>query len=894
MTHIEFNINYQTKWGEEIYLIGSIPELGNNDVKQAVSMKHSGNGNWNASIQLEKLPTDFAYSYFVKENESLISHEWGKPRVFTSTEQESFMLYDQWQSLPPNNPFFSSAFTDCIFNRDLNKTIAVKNYKQSFTIKVYAPTVPPHLTLGVIGNCPELGNWSQDKALKLTSANFPEWQISINGNKLPPVVEYKFVLIETESNKIIGWEWSENRTLRVGKLKKNESVIVSGLHFNNPLQNWKGAGVAIPVFSLKSNESFGIGDFADIKKLVDWTVATGQRIIQILPINDTTMNHTWQDSYPYNSNSIFALHPVYLNPFKIGQLKDNKVMNEFIIESKILNALTEIDYEAVTKLKWSYFREIFKQDGLKTAKNTDFKAFVEANKDWLLPYAAFCYLRDKHNTPDYRLWPTHSTYRYEIVEELLNPKSESFGEVSIHIFLQYHLDKQLRESIAYAHSKQVILKGDIPIGISPTSVEAWTEPHYFNMNGQAGAPPDDFSVNGQNWGFPTYNWSEMEKDDYEWWKRRFRKMADYFDAYRIDHVLGFFRIWEVPTDAVHGLLGHFTPALPMPISEIESYGFNFNEYRHTRPYIYDHTLHQIFGGYFTEVVGQYLLSKGNFEYELKKEYDTQQKIKICFEGKTDSKSELIKEGLYSLVSDVLFVSDPIELGKYHPRISAQHSFSFQALSDYEKESFNRLYNDFYYNRHNDFWYQQSMKKLPRLISSTSMLVCAEDLGMIPKCVPAVMDQLQILSLEIQRMPKDERVEFGQTDYYPYLSVSTSSTHDMSTLRGWWEENRDKTQRYYNQMLGRQGSAPLFCEPDICENIVRNHLWSPSMLVILPFQDWLAMDGTIRRAQPNDERINIPSNSRHYWRYRMHISLEELLLQYDFNEKMKNIIIQSRR
>ena len=110
----------------------------------------------------------------------------------------------------------------------------------------------------------------------------------------------------------------------------------------------------------------------------------------------------------------------------------------------------------------------------------------------------------------------------------------------------------------------IVLKGDIPIGNQPqTALEAWTEPHYFNLDGQAGAPPDDFSINGQNWGFPTYNWDVMEKDGYRWWMKRFQKMAEYFDAYRIDHILGFFRIWEIPMHAVHGLLGQFDPSLPM-------------------------------------------------------------------------------------------------------------------------------------------------------------------------------------------------------------------------------------------------------------------------------------------------------------------------------------------
>lgn len=135
-----------------------------------------------------------------------------------------------------------------------------------------------------------------------------------------------------------------------------------------------------------------------------------------------------------------------------------------------------------------------------------------------------------------------------------------------------------------------------------------------------------------------------------------------------------------------------------------------------------------------------------------------------------------------------------------------------------------------------------MKKLPQLTQSTRMLVCGEDLGMIPDCVAWVMNDLRILSLEIQRMPKDPKQEFGHTDWYPYRSVCTISTHDMSTLRGWWEEDFQQTQRYYNTMLGHYGAAPATATPELCEEVVRNHLHSNSILCILSLQDWMSMDG----------------------------------------------------
>ena len=444
------------------------------------------------------------------------------------------------------------------------------------------------------------------------------------------------------------------------------------------------------------------------------------------------------------------------------------------------------------------------------------------------PYAVFCALRDKKGTPDFSQWGSMAKYSKAKVAKY---EKENSAEVAYHYFVQYHLSKQLRDARDYAHSKGVVLKGDIPIGISRTSVDAWVYPELFHMNSSAGAPPDDFSVMGQNWGFPTYNWEKMAEDGYAWWKARFVKMSEYFDAYRIDHILGFFRIWEIPLDAVNALLGRFNPALPYSYEEIASYGFRFEGWH-------------------------------------------------C--------------GNISETDNMLFVEDNVQKGKFHPRISAFSTDCYRWLADDQKEAYNRLYNDFFYRRHNDFWKWEALKKLPPLTEATGMLVCGEDLGMIPDCVPSVMSGEQILSLEIQRMPKDPKVEFGSTYDYPYLSICTTGTHDMNPLRAWWEEDRGVTQRFYNHVLGAWGEAPYFCEPWICEQVVSMHLKSPAMLTVLPWQDWIAMDGSLRRENPHDERINVPANSRHYWRYRMHFFLEELLEAEELNKMIRHKIAESGR
>ena len=224
----------------------------------------------------------------------------------------------------------------------------------------------------------------------------------------------------------------------------------------------------------------------------------------------------------------------------------------------------------------------------------------------------------------------------------------------------------------------------------------------------------------------------------------------------------------------------------------------------------------------------------------------------------------------------------------------EQTLSYQALDDYSKHKLWDLYVNYFYQRQDDLWRKKAMQKLPGLKSSTNMLVCGEDLGMVPNCVPDVMNELGILSLEIQRMPKQVHLEFSHPGDAPYLSVITPSTHDMSTLRGWWEEDPIKTQHYYNNILGHQGKAPVYCEAYLNKEIVQQHLYSPAMWSIFQLQDILGISATLRRQNPNDERINLPSNPKNHWKYRMHLSLEDLLKQGEFNDQLKNIVTASGR
>lgn len=887
---VSFNIEYRTSWGEEVSIAGLLPH--------SIPMRTTDGINWTAEVELEVNQDGMIvnYCYQIEQNGSVIRKEWDNfPRslFLSGITKKKYRVKDCWKNIPEQSYFYSSAFTEALLMHP-DRVVPSSLYKKGLVIKAHAPRINKDYCLAISGNQKALGNWDPDLAIPMSDANFPEWQIELDASKLRFPLEYKFILYHKTDKKADCWENNPNRYLADPELKTNETLVISDryVYFNIPA--WKGAGMAIPVFSLKSEKSFGVGDFGDLKRAVDWAVITRQKMIQILPINDTTITHTWTDSYPYNSISIYAFHPMYADIKQMGTLKDKTVASAFNKRQKELNSLTAIDYEAVNQTKWEYFRLIFRQEGEKVLVSKGFKDFFEANREWLQPYAVFSYLRDAYKTPDFRQWPRHRVYNEEQIDKMCQPDSVDYPHIALYYYIQYHLHLQLLAATKYARQKGVALKGDIPIGISRNSVEAWTEPHYFNLNGQAGAPPDDFSVNGQNWGFPTYNWDIMEKDGYRWWMKRFRKMAEYFDAYRIDHILGFFRIWEIPMHAVHGLLGQFVPSIPMTREEIESYGFSFRE-EYLKPYIHESFLGQIFGPH-TEYVKQNFIEPGSAPdtYRLRPGFETQREVEHFFAEKKDENSSWIRDGLYILISNVLFVEDIKEEDKYHPRIGVQRDFIFHSLHEQDKNTFNRLYNQYYYHRHNEFWRKQAMQKLPQLTQSTRMLVCGEDLGMIPDCVPHVMNDLRILSLEIQRMPKSSQHEFGYLSEYPYRSVCTISTHDMATLRGWWEEDYLQTQRYYNTMLGHYGTAPAVATPELCEQVVRDHLKSNSILCILSMQDWLSIDGKWRNPNVQEERINVPSDPRNYWRYRMHLTLEELMKADSLNDKIRNLITLTGR
>lgn len=915
---ISFSLHYKTSWGQVLQLV-----LDQNGLVSVIDMKYFSQAIWQAECQLNT-SDNVTYYYQIKNIDESIVKEKMLPRVLPGYNVERMNLHDTWKWSHGESAFATGIFKDVFFARynkrtssdpkttltENNTTSESKNqseitpYSELENQSTIASNILLRLTnyqvesdryIAITGNQKVLGSWDVSKKVKLDESAYPVWQIELNSADITFPLEYKYLLCDSNTDEVIEWGGGPNRSLVNASLES--LTVVSDEYFIRSAPSWKGAGVAIPIFSLRSKKSFGTGEFYDLKLMIDWAANTGQKFIQTLPINDTILYHSNYDSYPYNAVSVFALHPIYLNLDALGKLKDKERKAYFDKKKKELNAKSFSDYQNVMNVKWEYFKEIYALESQKTFETSSYKRFYESNENWLRPYACFSWLRDKFGTPEFGKWPEFSQYDHETIRVLSDPSQLHFQEIALYYFLQYHLHVQLTDVHEYAKKKGIAIKGDIPIGVSPRSVDAWVDPELFNTHMQAGAPPDDFSVTGQNWGFPTYNWELMADDNYRWWQKRFKKLEEYFDAYRIDHILGFFRIWEIPEQDVWGLKGSFNPSLPLTSDELRERGLWWDENRLLKPYMTEHVLHSVFGSYTQEVCREYLETAGWQNYTFKPEYDTQKKVEAHFAAlgyNFSNKEVIIRDGLYMLHSEVLFLRDARQPDRFHPRISMHSSATFRDLPDEQRRILDKIYVDYYYHRHNEFWKSQALKKLPALIEATQMLVCGEDLGMVPETVPDVMNELEILSLEIQRMPKMPNHEFAMPDEAPYLSVCTTSTHDMTPIRAWWEEDPHLTQRFYNRALGIQGPAPEKCEAWIAERIVRQHLESPAMLVILPWQDWMSVESDLCASDPFSERINVPSNPRNFWCYRMHMNLEDLNKEKEFNNRLQEMINQAGR
>ena len=888
-------LRISTSPGQDIYISGKLVSQMNEGKDKPLLMNYVNEHVWSVVFKLDKSRTNklkqLSYSYILKQKDDIEQYDCGKHRcIDLSSIDHDIAIVDNWNDIgSPSNIFNTSPFYR-VFFKDKKSQVALP-FKKQLHFTVEAPTLEEGQRLVITGNTTSLGNWLASGFIEM-QFDGKKWYTELDLFTEASQIEYKYCLI-SDNDDVITYEYGDNRKLFSLQDRSIKTLINDG-YYRTDNYSWLGAGVAVPLFSLRTKQSIGVGDFNDLKKMVDWCSKISMKMVQLLPVNDTTNTHTWRDSYPYSSISSLALHPIYISIEKLSGKNNLELVSSLIEQGKKLNESKHVDYEAVMDLKWNALRLLYNTMYGSTSRSLDFQKFLKKNADWLIPYAVFSYFRDQYKTANYNEWNNHRQFTPQMLVEIEGQPILQHKDCCFYFFIQFHLHKQLKDAHDYANKKGVILKGDIPIGVNRYGVETWTESEFFNLDMQAGAPPDDFAIKGQNWGFPTYNWGVMKQDGYQWWRKRFQHLSVYFDAIRIDHILGFFRIWSIPSCQVEGIMGKFVPAIPIMGKELTDIEIEYDFPRLCDPYITDSVITDIAGIHISKIKSFLDVdSVGN--YTLRSGFKTQREIDLYFGTlKNNSINKELKKILFSLISNVILLKDDHDLNAYHFRFNMTNTSSFKDLNKSTKQKLTHLYNDYFYYRQDHKWSREAMDKLPSLIKSTDMLICGEDLGFIPKCVPDVMRSLGLLSLEVQRMPKTPNRQFSDLKNIRYLSVVTPSTHDMSTIRGWWEENKMLSQQFYNEELSQDGIAPEVADAYIIQSILLQHLSSSAQWSVFQIQDLLAIDEENWVDDPQEERINIPENSNHFWKYRMKVGIEELLKNNTLNNKLKFLIESSGR
>jgi 4-alpha-glucanotransferase len=620
-------------------------------------------------------------------------------------------------------------------------------------------------------------------------------------------------------------------------------------------------GVVVPLFSLRSKESVGIGEFLDLVPFGQWANKCGMDLIQLLPVNDTG-----EESSPYSARSAFALNPVYI---RLQEIKGaNEILgNEPKEQNEKFMSHSRIPYIEVVRYKRHALRMIFDKTKSDIAANESFAKWIDKN-DWVQPYSIFCARKAENNEAHWKEWQKKDNI--------------SEDDILFQKWMQWIAENQFLKAINELNKLGVRLKGDIPILINEDSADVWHYPQFFSLENRAGAPPDMFCYNGQNWAFPTYKWDNLEKENFAWWHHRVSHAAKFYHAYRIDHVLGFFRIWVVPEAEYTGVLGNFSPSVPIHINEFLQAGIPKETVRYlTTPSFGEEQLKIWFGFEFEKAKPKYFeYSSGS--YILKKEYCSERNIMALNE------EQCIKESLLNAYWDRVFTPSSTE-EILHPYWYWYNAPVLFTLPEHEVNIIKGIIRN-NEAKQEDLWSKNGHKLLSMLSEEADMLVCAEDLGAVPNCVPGVLQNLGILALRVERWTRDWQKN-GQPyipiSEYPRLSVCTTSNHDSSTLLGLWNES-DFDRDLYWQHIGQSGKVPDVLSAEHVNLIVKNIFNSNSLIAILPLQDFMALSQKFIPKNPEDDRVNVPGIvDPKNWTWRMPCHLEELL----DDSKLSNLIAE---
>ena len=644
-------------------------------------------------------------------------------------------------------------------------------------------------------------------------------------------------------------------------------------------------GAVVPVGALRSKNGMGVGEFSDLAEFALLCKKMKLGIIQILPVNDTGF-----ESSPYSSLTAFGLHPLYLRLEELEEFKsaDNSIKKRIKEARDKFDKAARFSHYQVLKEKLEICRLIFdtqKQDIVKSAAGGKLAAWIKENS-WVKEYAVYRRLKEANGGKSWKDWPEHHTVTGADIEALWNDKSLREEHV-FWAWLQEALDAQFSKASQAIAAAGIALEGDLPILMNEDSCDVWAHPEIFIQELSAGAPPDMYSPGGQNWGFPIYDWEAQEKDNYSWWRKRLDVAGKYYNAYRIDHVLGFFRIWASSRKDYSSALGRYVPYLPVTSGDLDKLGFDKSRVRWvSRPHIttgeiYD-ALRNNWSGSFTDAE---ITDAAGKIFSKALERINNEELWL-FNKKIDGEKDIDALDLHPAIRGYLFerwhdrTFLEYEKGKFFPVWYYRDSKAWKTLSNEERNNIEDLLEKRRV-KSEKIWAEQGRKLLSVLVESSPMLPCAEDLGAVPSCVPKVLSKLKILGLRVIRWFRDwgkEGQPYIPFDEYDELSVCTPSVHDSSTVREWWEKEADQ-----NQFAGFIGvpSLPKKYNPGTAKIILSKAASARSRFRVFQIQDLLHLSNQWYCEDPAQERVNVPGTSNDFnWTYRLPAQIEEIVKDKD--------------
>ena len=675
----------------------------------------------------------------------------------------------------------------------------------------------------------------------------------------------------------------------------------------------QSTGFVLPLLALRTQDK-PCGEFPDLEKLAVLAKKWGMNLIQILPVNDSG----WQAS-PYSALSSIALNPIYLSikdlpefeqlsPALCGsltQMNAQLALHKRVPYGEVLDAKLKILSQAWEEISSPSFSN-------RTGVLSVLEGWVKEN-EWVRPYGCFLELKKRFGGLPWWNWPEYATVRQDDIETLLSDSSFA-KQVDFWAWVQMRAYWQFENACTLVHAMGIDLMGDIPILMNRDSVDAWYDRQIFDFDFFAGAPPDAGSPPGQNWGFPLYRWDVIEKTGWAFWKTRLEAADHFYSSYRIDHVLGFFRIWAVGKAERDGYLGHFEPEMDYTREELHELGFSDERIQWlSQPHIPESAVEAIFA----------LLKAAHDESNALPQQDTAKFRSVLF-------SQIGTEPLYRfsgqiqgsadfdrLVRDFLPTSgtNGVSYGAQNEKalksslvswwrnrsllelpnghfIAAPNYWNTQAwcsLSDDERQELKSLI-ERKGEISNKLWLENGRKILSAITGHVTMQPCAEDLGFLSPGVPQTLDDLNIPGLRVLRWTRyyeEPGAPFVPPDKYPANSVACTSVHDSSTLREWWRDEPDKAKLW--DVLQLPGSCPDDLDPAAALQVVRAFAMVNSRFLVYPLQDLLACDEHYREENPKDERINIPGTCDDFdWTYRMKPSIEGLLPDGGFSSRISSL------